>query len=289
MLTAALLALAALTLGIGGGEVRRPAPATLIAAGDVASCRSRGDERTERLLRRLPGTIAVLGDSVYERGTHAEYRRCYAPSWGRHRHRTRPAIGNHEYGTPGAAGFFRYFGRRAGRLAGAWYTYRLGGWKVFVLDTNCVRHVRCGPASRQYRWLRAELRRTRTRCVLAYGHHPRYSSGPRGGDRGVQPLWRLLAAHRVELYLAGHTHNYERFDPRDARGRTDWRRGVRQFVVGTGGRDHDPILFPPRASRAHADRTFGVLSLWLFPHGYSWRFIPVAGRRFTDAGRARCK
>ncbi len=285
MLIAALLGAAAITVG----PPPAAAPATLIAAGDIASCRSGGDERTERLLRRLRGTIAVLGDSVYDRGTKGEYRRCYARSWGRHRHRTRPALGNHEYGVPRAAGYFRYFGWRAGAPPTGWYSYRLGRWRVFVLNTNCVRRVRCGKGSPQYRWLRANLRRTRTRCVLAYGHHPRYSSGPEGGSRPVQPLWRLLYEHRVELYLSGHSHNYERFDPRDARARTSWRRGVRQFVIGTGGRSHDRVLFPPRASRVRADRTFGVLVLRLYPGRYTWRFMPVAGRTFTDSGRAHCK
>jgi hypothetical protein len=204
------------------------APGTnLVAAGDVASCRSRGDEATAALVARLPGTVAVLGDSVYEVGSDEEYRRCYAPSWGRFKGRTRPAVGNHEYGTPGAAGYFRYFGAAAGPSGRGYYAYRLGSWQVVVLNTNCAAAGGCGAGSPQERWLRAELARSRGRCVLAYGHHPRLSSGFHGPDTSIDRLWRALAAGGAELYLAGHDHHYERFAPV---------RGVRQFVVGTGGR-----------------------------------------------------
>jgi acid phosphatase type 7 len=280
----AFLALVALALALPASA---PA-ATLIAAGDVASCRSRGDERTERLLRRLRGTVAVLGDSVYEHGSAWQYRNCYAPTWGRHRLRTHPAIGNHEYRTRGGRGYFDYFGRAAGPRGKGWYAYRLGTWQVVVLNTNCGR-VGCGPRSEQYRWLRGTLRRTQARCTLAYGHHPRFSSAVEGGDRRLIPLWRLLYAYRAELVLAGHHHHYERFDPRLPGGRTSWGHGVRQFVVGTGGRGgHPPILFAPPASRART-RSLGVLVLRLLPGRYTWRFVSVAASSFADAGRARCK
>lgn len=274
LLAAAAVAALVAAQGTGGAEPE----AVLVAAGDVASCRSSGDERTAALLDRLPGTVAVLGDVVYERGTPDEYARCYAPTWGRHRARTRPAVGNHEYGTAGASGYFRYFGRRAAPPRG-YYAYRLGTWRVLVLNTNCVPAGGCGPASPQGRWLRGELARNRGRCVLAYGHHPRFSSGPHGPDRSIDSLWRALGDGGAELYLASHDHDYERFAPI---------RGVRQFVVGTGGRSLYPIVRRNPASRVRQSRHFGVLVLRLRPGSYAWRFEAATAGAFTDSGSASC-
>ena len=265
-----------------------PAPAaTLIAAGDVASCASNGDEQTAALVARIPGTVAVLGDSVYDRGTPEEYASCYAPSWGRFKARTRPAVGNHEYGTPGAAGYFAYFGRAAGRRDRGFYAYRLGAWRAIVLNSNCSQ-VPCGPGSAQLRWLRAELRAHPSRCTLAYWHHARFSSGPHGPDASMAPLWNTLYAAGADVVLAGHDHHYERFAPLDAAGRVVRRRGIRAFVVGTGGRSHYPPVRRVRGSEVRNWRTFGVLRLTLQPGGYDWRFVPVAGSGFTDAGSGRC-
>jgi len=253
--------------------------ANLVAAGDVASCRSAGDEATAALVARLPGTVAVLGDSVYEAGSDEEYRRCYAPSWGPFRGRTRPAVGNHEYGTQGAAGYFRYFGAAAGPPGRGYYAYRLGSWQVVVLNTNCAAAGGCGAGSPQERWLRGVLGSSSAACTVAYGHHPRFSSGFHGPDRTVQPLWRALQDAHVELYLAGHDHHYERFATS---------RGLRQFVVGTGGRSTYPVLRRVAGSQARWAGGYGVLSLRLLAGSYQWRFVAARGERFTDAGSSRC-
>jgi hypothetical protein len=287
----AALVLAVLTLAAAEpfGRDREPPRrgATVVAAGDVASCASRGDERTARLIRRIRGTIAVLGDTVYERGTRREFRRCYHPTWGTELRRTRPALGNHEYRWRSAAGYFDYFGRRAGARGDGWYSYELGRWHVVVLNTNCSR-VRCGPRSRQYGWLRRDLSKSKKPCTLAYGHHPRFSSGFDGPHPVLRPLFRLMYAHGVELYLAGHDHHYERFAPVRPDGRVDRRQGLRQFVVGTGGRSLVPAVLPLRSSRARAWRTYGVLVLRLLPGRFTWRFRPVPGSSFRDVGGARC-
>ena len=276
-------------LAVAAALVPAPAPATLVAAGDVASCDSDGDERTAALVARIPGTVAVLGDSVYQLGTPQEFAGCYAPSWGRFRGRTRPAVGNHEYGTPGAAGYFGYFGARAGHPDRGYYAYRLGGWRVIVLNSNCSRVGGCGASSPQLRWLRAELAANRTRCTLAYWHHARFSSGLHGNDLTMAPFWDALYAAGAELVLTGHDHHYERFAPLAPSGRVDRRRGVRQFVVGTGGRSHYPVVRRTPGSEIREWRTFGVLRLTLRPGSYDWRFVPVAGSTFTDAGSGRCR
>jgi acid phosphatase type 7 len=251
-----------------------PAP-TLVAAGDIASCRSSGDERTAALVARIPGTVAVLGDSVYERGTAQEFSDCY--SWRRFRARTRAALGNHEYGSGDAAAAIAYFGLpRAG-----YYSYELGSWHVVVLNSNCQPAGGCAAGSPQQRWLADDLARHLARCTLAYWHHPRYSSGIHGSDATMDALWRTLAAAGADVVLSGHDHHYERFAPRN---------GIRSFVVGTGGRSHYPYLRrlrTPRSVVANAS-TYGVLRLTLRTHDYDWRFVPVPGSGFRDAGTGRC-
>lgn len=277
---------AALVTAAAAAGLATAPPPTLVAAGDVASCRSRGDEATARLLERLPGTIALLGDSVYEHGTRAEYARCF--SWRRHKRRIRPAVGNHEYGTPRAAGYFAYFGAAAAPPRG-YYSYDLGDWHVVVLNTNC-RHVGgCGAESPQARWLRADLAASGAACTLAYAHHPRFSSGVHGGDRTIAPLWKVLHEQGVDVYLGAHDHHYERFAPLDPGGRVDRVAGIRSFVVGTGGRSHYPVVRRVRGSEARNWRTYGVLSLTLRPDGYSWRFVPVAGSTYADRGTDVCR
>jgi 3',5'-cyclic AMP phosphodiesterase CpdA len=274
-LAGVLAATLAVVAGIAAAP-RAPAPPTLLAAGDVASCSSSGDEATAAVLRRQPGTVAVLGDIAYERGTAEEFARCYAPSWGAFRRRTRPALGNHEYGSPGAAPARAYFGLpRDG-----WYAYRLGAWHAVVLNSNCDEVGGCERGSRQWRWLRDELRRRPARCTLAYWHHPRWSSGLHGSEEDMADLWSLLAAARADLVLAGHDHHYERFAPID---------GIRSFVVGTGGRSHYPVVRTIAGSEVVNWTTHGVLRLTLRPRRYDWRFLPVAGERFTDSGAARCR
>jgi hypothetical protein len=251
-----------------------PAPATLVAAGDIASCSSSGDEATAALVARIPGTVAVLGDAVYERGTAEEFARCY--SWRRFRGRTRAALGNHEYATAGAAPARAYF-QLPPR---GYYSYDLGAWHVVVLNSNCRPAGGCSAGSPQERWLRADLAASSAPCTVAYWHHARYTSGINGPDETMAPLWRALADARADLVLAGHDHHYERFRPIN---------GIRSFVVGTGGASHRPVLRRLPASEVLNWRTYGVLRLTLRADGYDWRFVPVAGASFTDAGSGSCR
>lgn len=250
-----------------------PSP-TLLAAGDIASCRSGGDERTAAIVARTPGTVAVLGDAVYEGGSAAEFRDCY--SWRGVRGRTRAALGNHEYGSPGAQPARAYF-RLPER---GYYAYELGAWHVVVLNSNCAPAGGCASGSPQQRWLAADLATNAARCTLAYWHHPRFSSGLHGSDQTMASLWSTLALAGADVVLAGHDHHYERFAPID---------GIRSFVVGTGGRSHYPFLRRLPRSVAANWLTFGVLRLTLRPAGYDWRFLAVPGSSFTERGSAACR
>jgi hypothetical protein len=262
------------------GDPSRAADPVVLAAGDVASCDSNGDEQTAALLDAHPGTVLVLGDSAYESGTLAEFQTCYHPTWGRHKNRTRPTPGNHEYLTPGADGYFRYFGRAAGTPGKGYYSFDLGSWHLVSLNSERVTRA-------QVRWLRADLARTSADCVLAFWHTPRWTGGRYYDDPGTAPLWNALYDARADVVLTAHDHNYQRYPPMNKRGAVDRVRGIRSFVVGTGGR-HRYELRPDRRRRTANDQTWGLLKLILRPAAYSWRFIPVAGAHYRDAGSARC-
>lgn len=261
--------------------------AVLLAAGDISSCSSSGDEATASLLDGLQGTVATLGDNTYPDGTASQFANCYAPTWGRHRARTRPSPGNHDYHTSGGAEYYSYFGANAGPSGRGYYSYDLGGWHIVSLNSN----VSMSAGSAQERWLRADLAASTKTCTLAYWHHPRFSSGTKHGDfSAAQPIWQALYDYKAEVVLSGHEHNYERFAPQSPSGAADPANGIRKFVVGTGGRSHYDDLGTPKAnSQVFNGTTFGVLQLTLGSASYSWRFIPVAGQSFTDSGTGSCR
>ena len=268
----------------------------LIAAGDIADCRSKGDEATAQLIRSMAGTIATLGDNAYRGGSKREFASCYGPTWGAEKDRTRPAPGNHEYGTRGARGYFGYFGAAAGAPQAGYYSYDLGAWHIVVLNSNCDEVGGCQADSPQGRWLRADLAAHPTTCTLAYWHHPLFSSGQEhGGDSAVRPFWVLLYEAGADVVLSGHEHNYERFALQDSRGASNPQRGIRQFVVGTGGAGHYAFGTPQPTSEVRNADTYGVLKLTLRPQGYEWTFVPAdahskeaGGSTFTDSGSAAC-
>jgi len=263
--------------------------AVLIAAGDIASCLSTGDEATAKLVSAISGTVATLGDNAYERGSGEEFASCYTPSWGAFKGRIRPAAGNHEYLTPGAQAYFDYFGAAAGAIGQGYYSYELGAWHVIVLNSQCWDVGGCGATAPQSQWLKADLAAHPSLCTLAYWHTPRFSSGAHGDSPLVQAFWDELYAAGAEVVLNGHDHDYERFAPQDPQGQADPVHGIREFIVGTGGRSHYPFPGRPRPNtEARNDSTFGVLKLTLHSAGYDWQFLPVAGQTFTDSGSGTC-
>ena len=261
--------------------VAAPAPVVL-AAGDIARCDRAFDEATALLLDRRPGTVLMLGDAAYPEGAPADFARCYAPTWGRHRARTHAVPGNHDYRTRGAAGFFDYFGGDGPRIG--YYSFELGAWHVVALDSNQP----LGLGSRQHAWLAADLARSRARCSLAFFHHPRFSSGEHGDQPRVQSAWALLYRYGADLVLSAHDHDYERFAPQTPAGQRDDALGIRQFVVGTGGAP----LRPFRAAKPHSELRdashHGVLALTLHDDGYEWEFVGAMDDRVLDKGMGRC-
>jgi hypothetical protein len=307
-----LLGLAAVVGSLAGADHPNARPPTVIsgadpvlaAAGDIAcspndsafnggagtATRCRMAATSDRLLA-LGGELSAvlaLGDIQYETGRLEAFQQSYGPTWGRLGSLVRPVPGNHEYRTAGAAGYFGYFGAAAGDPAEGWYSFDLGAWHLVVLNSNCAEVGGCGAGSPQHAWLLDDLAAHPSDCVLAAWHHPRWSSGAHGDDPATAAFWEALYAAGADVVLGGHDHLYERFAPQDAAGRADAVRGMRAFVVGTGGK----VLVPRVTIRANSevidDRNFGVLELTLRPTTYEWRFLPLGAGAPGDSGAGRC-
>lgn len=267
---------------IGTAWARAP---VIVAAGDIACgdqpCESQ--RRTTALIGWLrPRAVLTLGDNQYPDGALSDYRSSYHPTWGRFRGKTLPTPGNHEYHTSGARGYFDYFGSRARRGSGGWYSFDLGRWHLLSINTGGG-----APSEHRLRWVRRNLARDGSRCELAYWHHPRFSSGrDHGSDSRMRELWEVLYRAGVDVVLNGHEHNYERFALLDPSGHPA-RRGIREFVVGTGGAKLYSLGNPIRGSQRRIDDRYGVLSMSLRRSSYEWRFVAV-GRTTLDKGRQRC-
>lgn len=257
----------------------------LVGAGDIASCTAGGDSITAALLDAIDGAVFTAGDNAYPNGTTQQFQDCYDPTWGRHKSRTRPAPGNHDYYTAGAAPYFAYFGASAGQAGKGYYSYELGAWHIIVLNSN----IAAGPGSAQANWLRSDLAGHPTDCAAAYWHHAVFSSGKHGPYNAMMAdLWEILDAAGVDVVLAAHDHFYERFAPQTATGVAD-PNGIREFVVGTGG-GQALYAFETIASNSQVrnNTTRGVLKLTLHAASYDWIFVPEPGKSFTDSGTAAC-
>jgi hypothetical protein len=267
---------------------------TIFAAGDIADCKQyrpqdSGAAKTAALV--LAGleadkqaVVLTLGDHTYPVGLLEEFTGCYDATWGKFKTRTHPSPGNHEYYTPQAFGYYRYFGEAAGPRQLGYYSFNIGSWHVVSLNSylNAEEH------SKQLDWLRKDLAAHPSSCTLAYWHHPLYSSGGHGSSKRMQEAWRILHAANAELVLAAHDHGYERFAPQDADAHRDDQRGLRQFVVGTGGAQLTPFRFRKSHSQVSDNTTLGVLKLTLKEKGYEWEFLPVEKDGFSDRGATLC-
>jgi len=260
----------------------------LIGAGDIAECGELANaEATARLLDANPGTVMALGDLAYGSGSDKQFQQCYDKTWGRHKAQTRPAVGDHEWHTENAKGYAQYWkgtGISPGRY---YYSYELETWHIVVLDTNCG-HVNCAAGSQEEQWLRKDLSTHPSGCTLAYFHQPRFSSGFHGNDSKLQPFWQPLYDAGVDVVVNGHDHDYERFAQQDPTGKPDPARGIREFVVGTGGKHLRGLGHPQPNSQVRNGSTFGVLKLTLHSGSYDWEFLPVTGATFRDSGSASC-
>lgn len=267
----------------------------LVGAGDISSCDNDDDDATARLVdgvlaRFRRAAVFTLGDNVYETGSADDFAQCYAPTWGRFRDRTYPALGNHEYVSEGAAPYYAYFAERAGTAGLGWYSYEWGSWHVVVLNSNCKRIGGCGRGSPQLAWLEQDLKVHPARCTLAYWHHPRFSSGPDGSTASMSDAWAALSAAGADLVLAGHIHNYERFAPLDADGKPTPDTGMPSFVVGAGGKSHGYFAKDRTVGSQVSNRErYGVLELTLGDGEWRARFLGAPDGDVVDEASARCR
>jgi acid phosphatase type 7 len=243
--------------------------------------------------------VLVLGDAQYECGGYQAFLQSFDPSWGRVKSQSYPALGNHEYNASGgtdcdstrsADGYFDYFqdapGPAPGQRGQGWYSFDLGDWHLAALNTNCSRIGGCTATSTEGQWFSADLAANPADCTLAYGHHPRWSSGTVHGDHTTMAnFYKTLHEADGEIFLSGHDHGYERFALRAPDGSAS-ATGVRQFVSGAGGGEHYAIAPGPH-SQAAIDDEFGVLFLTLRDDAYEWAFVAEDGD-ILDSGAASC-
>lgn len=255
--------------------------AIVLAVGDIGECNSAAVPLTARLVERNDGEVLLPGDLAYMHGSISDFQRCFEPWWGQFRHRWRPVPGNHEYETPGAAGYFQFFGPATGQGGRSYYSFRAGDWLVLMLNSN----IPTARGTPQYEFVRGELIANRNPCTVAVWHHPLFTSGPNGPNPFMREMWALLYEHNADMIVAGHDHLYERFGKQDTEGRAD-PRGIRQFIAGTGGaRLYD---FQRTAANSEARvKAHGVLRLTLNPTSYAWSFLDTNGA-VADAGADGC-
>jgi hypothetical protein len=296
MLLLALAAAAGAQPSATAGAPAKESAPVIAAAGDIACGAPAADPSTgdcamgatARLLLAKPyAAVLPLGDNQYGRATLQEFERYYGATWGRVRGPVHPIVGNHEYMTGNASGYYAYFKDAAGEPGRGYYSYEIGAWHLVALNSNCWAVGGCDAGSPQERWLKADLAAHRSACTLVYWHHPRFSSAWHHSDPAYEVFWDDLYAAGADLVLSGHDHDYERFAPQTGSGDADPERGVRQFVVGTGGRALYPFVRVEPNSEVRNAKTFGILELTLAADHYDWRFVPANGT-FTDYGSTRC-
>ncbi len=280
-------------------SITSAADPVIVAAGDISCgtgtapglpCK---DAETAALIAQVnPTAVILLGDNQYENGTLADYNTFYDPTWGAYKSITFPSAGNHEYNTSAAVGYYDYFNGvgvqvgRAGDRSKGYYSFSIGSWHAVVLNSNCASIGGCAAGSPQEQWLRADLAANPAMCTVAYWHHPLFSSG--GNNASMQAIWQALYDYNADLVLSGHVHSFERLGPQTATATLDNTRGIRSFVVGTGGKNLTTFGTPQANSELRNNTSLGILQLTLHSSSFDWQFVPIPGHTLADAGTASC-
>ena len=266
--------------------------------GSSGSCQHRA---TDNLLTDADAVLTV-GDLQYENGTLAKFNTAYDPTWGQLAAKTFPSPGNHEYKDPagGAAGYFSYWaskGRPTGGATNGYYSFDLDSWHLISLNSSrgstdaCQEGPSCAEGSPQNNFLEQDLAATTEPCIAAYWHHPLFNSGTSHGNdntSATRALWDDLYAAGADIILNAHEHNYQRYAKQTPTGQAA-ANGIREFVVGTGGRSHNGLLSAKDPNFQFGNTTaFGVLELSLDSGAYSWRFVSTSGAVLDSGGPVAC-
>ena len=281
------LVVAAVVIGLMSAGPVSAADPVLVGAGDISDCARGHDWATAKLLGAISGTVFTAGDNVYPEGSATEFQDCYGPTWGRYLSRTRPAVGDGEYETAGASGYFGYFGARAGSPRNGYYSFDIGAWHAVMLNSECSEVGGCGATSAQMTWLRGDLAAHPWACTIAIWHEPRFSSVRSTPDGRMNAAWQALYDAGADIVVNGHRHMYERFAPQTPTGVAS-PYGIREFVVGTGGAPLVGFSTIAPNSQVRETLTYGVLKLTLHASSYDFSFVPIAGQTFRDNGSAQC-
>ena len=300
----AIVAVAALASTVAANGCQPPPDPTIAAAGDIAcgtsdanynggngtatACRMK--YTSDILVNGAYTSVLTLGDNMQSDPSPTGFATVYNPTWGRVKGITHPQAGNHDYGYSGAKGYYGYFGSAAGDPSKGYYSFDVGSWHVLAINSNCTKiSGGCAKGSPEEQWVRSDLAANAAkRCTLAFFHHPRYSSGHDGDNTFMSPIFQDLYDANADVVLSGHSHDYERFAPQDNASRLDSARGIRQFVVGTGGSFFTGFGSTKPNSQVRQNSTFGVLQITLHASSYDWRFVPEAGKTWTDTGSQAC-
>jgi acid phosphatase type 7 len=270
---------------VTGSNPPPPAPTggdpVIAGAGDIANSGGKHMATADVLSAINPGAVFTLGDNAYPDGTLAQFQNIYNASWGRFKTKTNPVPGNHDYHVSGASGYFGYFGSRA---PAPYYAWNIGAWRFYALNSEIAHDA----ASAQIAWLKKDLAANPKACVGAYWHKPLFSSAKHGNIAGVRPFWDALYAANADLIIGGHDHTYERFAPQTPGGQRDTTRGIREFVVGTGGAGTYAFTTIQPNSEVRKTGVWGVLKVTLHASRYDWRFEPIAGQTFAESGSQAC-
>jgi hypothetical protein len=275
------------------GVLAQSQDVVLVGAADIGGCGPTPSHSwaTAALLDSIPGTVFAAGDLAYPNGAETEFTRCYDATWGRHRSRTTPVPGVHDFIPPNAQGYFNYFGPIAGDPTKGYYSYNYGAWHVIIINDICTSSAGvngCTATSAEGQWLQADLAANPTTCTVAIWHQPLYSSTTSAVTTAMRTFWQILYNARADLVINGHAHNYERFASQDPNGNLDLTNGLREFVVGTGGESLQAFTTSAPNSEVRNSSTYGVLKLTLHATSYDWQFVHVAGQTFTDSGSQVC-
>jgi hypothetical protein len=260
------------------------APFVVAAGGDGASGEASATGVTGLIASLNPNLFLYLGD-VYQDGSPSEFYNWYGTTsnFGRFRSITDPTVGNHEYLTPGAVGYFNYWDNIP-----SYYSFNAAGWHFISLNSNLSKLGASG-RSAQFQWLEQDLAANQNSCTIVYYHHPLFNIGPEGPTSALSGIWTLLAQYGVTIVLNGHDHDYQRWVPLDGSGNPS-PGGITEFVVGSAGHGIQDIVNTDSRVAYSNDTTpaaFGVLLLQLSQGSASFSYQSTDGSTL-DSGVIPC-